>query len=200
MSIGGSTVVSVPVSGLQATRSTRDPGSSAYCSQQYGVHFGTGTAAQLGKGAERLGIRRALLLTTREREAEGRRLPVHLGQKLAGSLSHVRMHTRVEVTDAALEVVEAKDIDGLVAIGRGSTVGLGKALAYRTALLQGLDGLGRLLELPGSVAAIRMPEDGIVRAADVAVRSPYANPGPVDCAAVREVIAPARRGDAPRRL
>jgi alcohol dehydrogenase class IV len=44
------------------------------------------------------------------------------------------MHTPVEVTEAAIAVVQAQDIDGFVAIGGGSTVGLGKALSLRTGL------------------------------------------------------------------
>jgi alcohol dehydrogenase class IV len=48
--------------------------------------------------------------------------------------SDARMHTPVEVTEAAIAVVQAQDIDGFVAIGGGSTIGLGKALSLRTGL------------------------------------------------------------------
>jgi hypothetical protein len=42
-----------------------------------------------------------------------------------------------------------------------------------------------------------MPEDGIARAAEMAVRSPYANPRPVERGAIQDLIAAAWRGDAP---
>ena len=46
------------------------------------------------------------------------------------------MHTPVEITAEAMAVVEAEKIDGTVAIGGGSTTGLGKAIALRTDLPQ----------------------------------------------------------------
>jgi alcohol dehydrogenase class IV len=46
------------------------------------------------------------------------------------------MHTPLDVTEAALSQLRAAECDGLVAIGGGSTIGLGKALALRTDLPQ----------------------------------------------------------------
>jgi alcohol dehydrogenase class IV len=46
------------------------------------------------------------------------------------------MHTPVAITERAMEVVRQLNIDGLVAIGGGSTTGLGKAIALRTDLPQ----------------------------------------------------------------
>lgn len=106
----------------------------AYCSQQYRVVFGVGTSARLGEETERLGIKRALVLTTPEQHDLGHRLGAGLGDKLAGLFAGARMHTPVEITNEALGIVESRDIDGLIAIGGGSTVGLGKALSLRTGL------------------------------------------------------------------
>ncbi|HAR25896.1 MAG TPA: hypothetical protein DCS46_16240, partial [Bradyrhizobium sp.] len=94
-------------------------GTFAYCSQQYRVLFGAGTAARLGEEAERLGIKRALVLTTPEQQDLGHRLGAGLGDRLAGLFAGARMHTPVEVTNEALRIVESRDIDGLVAIGGG---------------------------------------------------------------------------------
>ncbi len=110
------------------------PDTFAYCSQQYRVVFGAGTSARLRDEVEHLGIRRALVLTTREQQHQGERLGAYLGNRLAGLFSGARVHTPVDVTEAALAIVEAQDIDGLVAVGGGSTVGLGKALSLRTGL------------------------------------------------------------------
>jgi maleylacetate reductase len=46
------------------------------------------------------------------------------------------MHTPVEVTAEALEHAKAVEADCLVALGGGSTTGLGKAIAYQTDLPQ----------------------------------------------------------------
>jgi maleylacetate reductase len=108
----------------------------AYGALPYRVLFGSGTIDRLGDEAERLGIKRALVLTTRQQREDGARLGERLRGRLAAVFSEARMHTPVDVTEAAIKVVEANDIDGLVAVGGGSTVGLGKALSLRTGLPQ----------------------------------------------------------------
>lgn len=130
MSIAASDAVRPPIIGAGDT----GQGAFAYCSQQYRVVFGAGTSARLGEETERLGIKRALVLTTPEQQDLGRRLGAGLGDRLAGTFAGARMHTPVEITNEALRIVESHDIDGLVAIGGGSTVGLGKALSLRTGL------------------------------------------------------------------
>ncbi len=64
---------------------------------------------------------------------------------------------------------------------------------------QGLFELAQRLALPRRLADIGMPEDGIARAAEMAVRNPYANPRPVERVAIQNLIAAAWRGDAPAR-
>src|SRR3546814_11624665 len=46
------------------------------------------------------------------------------------------MHTPVDVTESAMEIVTTQQIDGIVSLGGGSTIGLGKAIALRTDLPQ----------------------------------------------------------------
>jgi maleylacetate reductase len=111
-------------------------GAFVYDTPQSRVVFGSGTVAQLSYEAERLGIRRALVLTTPQQHGEGERIGALLGSRLAGVFSDARMHTPVEVTEAAGRVAETNDVDGLIAVGGGSTVGLGKALSLRTGLPQ----------------------------------------------------------------
>ena len=112
------------------------PGAFAYDAPQYRVVFGFGTLARLGDEADRLGIRHALILTTHHQRSEGERIGRQLGSRFAAAFANAVMHTPVEVTEAAIQVVETNDIDGLIAIGGGSTVGLSKALAVRTGLPQ----------------------------------------------------------------
>jgi alcohol dehydrogenase class IV len=100
------------------------------------VVFGAGTLAQVRAEAERLAIQRALVLTTPAQTAHGERVLALLGDRATGAFHGAVMHTPVEVTRAALEVVRELAADGIVAIGGGSTIGLGKAIAVRTQLPQ----------------------------------------------------------------
>jgi maleylacetate reductase len=99
------------------------------------VVFGHGTRHTLAAELERLGVRRPLLLSTAEQAdtvAElGRGLP-----QVAGQFPRATMHTPTSITEEALIEVQRLGADGLVALGGGSTTGLGKALALRTGLPQ----------------------------------------------------------------
>ncbi len=71
------------------------------------VIFGAGTLAQFGAEVERLGARRALVLSTPGRaEAQASAIAASLGDRSAGVFAGAVMHTPVEVTERALEVVE----------------------------------------------------------------------------------------------
>ncbi|MCB1488722.1 MAG: maleylacetate reductase [Bauldia sp.] len=107
-----------------------------YRSSPRRVVFGAGTLAELPTEAERLGIERALVVSTPGQVSLAEAAASQLGERCAAILPKARMHTPVEVTDDAMAVVAANRIDGLVAIGGGSTTGLAKALAYRTDLPQ----------------------------------------------------------------
>lgn len=100
------------------------------------IRFGRGTFAALAEEADRLGVERALLLTTPQQADLADRASMVLGGRKAGLFTGATMHTPVTVTAQALEIVRANGIDGLVALGGGSTIGLGKALALRTGLPQ----------------------------------------------------------------
>lgn len=100
------------------------------------VVFGRGTSAALPAEAERLGLNRLLVLSTPEQGSLAGRVQQLLGERAAGAFNGATMHTPVDVTERALEVVRAERIDGVVAVGGGSTTGLGKAIALRTDLPQ----------------------------------------------------------------
>ncbi|MGO7924814.1 iron-containing alcohol dehydrogenase, partial [Rhizobium ruizarguesonis] len=59
-----------------------------------------------------------------------------LGARSVGVYSRATMHTPVDVTEDAMRVVSDKNVDGLIAVGGGSTTGLAKAIALRTDLPQ----------------------------------------------------------------
>jgi maleylacetate reductase len=96
------------------------------------VLFGAGTLGEAGAEIERLGRRRALVLSTPGHGDAARELAAALGPRAAGVFAGAAMHTPVEVTKAALEVYAGSGADCVVALGGGSTIGLGKAIAVRT--------------------------------------------------------------------
>ena len=100
------------------------------------VVFGSGTIASVAEEAARLGIGRALVISTAEQRAQAERVAALLGTRSGAVFPGAHMHTPSEVTDEAMKVVKREAIDGTVAIGGGSTTGLGKAIAYRTDLPQ----------------------------------------------------------------
>jgi maleylacetate reductase len=100
------------------------------------VVFGTGTLSKLGDEVERLGLRRVLVLATPPQRNEAERLAEMLGARTAGVFTDATMHTPVDVTERAMARIARINADGTVAVGGGSTIGLGKAIAVRAGLPQ----------------------------------------------------------------
>jgi len=104
------------------------------------VIFGSGTIKQIGEEVKRLGIRRPLILSTPGQAKHATKIEELLaavsGIESAGQFNKATMHTPLDVTLEALKVVEDRQVDGVIAIGGGSTIGLGKAIALRTGLPQ----------------------------------------------------------------
>lgn len=96
------------------------------------VVFGHGTLAQVPDEVAHLGHSRALVLSTPHQKAEAQALADRLGAKAAGVFAGAAMHTPVEVTEEAIGAFRAAEADCVVALGGGSTTGLGKAIAVRT--------------------------------------------------------------------
>jgi len=96
------------------------------------VIFSHGTVAQTGAEIERLGRKRALVLSTPNQKADAEALAGRLDALSGGVFAEAAMHTPVQVTEKALSAYEASAADCVVSLGGGSTTGLGKAIATRT--------------------------------------------------------------------
>lgn len=107
-----------------------------YASLPVRVRFGAGIRSETGAEIELLGASRAVIISTPGQAEKAEALAAAIGERVAGTVALAQMHTPVEVTGQALLMVEKLGGDCLVALGGGSSIGLGKALALRTGLPQ----------------------------------------------------------------
>jgi maleylacetate reductase len=98
------------------------------------VRFGAGSLAALPDEVEALGLTRVLVLCSPEQEVTGKQVAAALGANAVGVLPEARMHVPVEVAHRARQVAAELGADGCVAVGGGSAVGLGKAIALEHGL------------------------------------------------------------------
>jgi alcohol dehydrogenase class IV len=98
------------------------------------VVFGEGAISRLAAEVDALGAKRALVLSTPGRAAAVRRLTQSLGDRFAGIYDKAVMHVPVEVAEDARRVAQKLGADCCVAIGGGSTIGLGKAIALTSGM------------------------------------------------------------------
>ena len=98
------------------------------------VVFGAGSLDNLGAEIERLGARRVLVLATPDQAPTAERIAGLLGIKAAGVFAKAVMHVPIETARAARAEADRLGADCAVAIGGGSTTGLGKAIALESAL------------------------------------------------------------------
>lgn len=100
------------------------------------VVFGWGTSAQVRQEVERLGCARALVLGSEPLATVSDRVQKALESCAVARFDGAAMHTPVEVTEQAMQLVRDHSVDCVVAVGGGSTTGLAKAIALRTDLPQ----------------------------------------------------------------
>ncbi len=100
------------------------------------IVFGVGSVTRLADELRAAGCRRAVILSTPFQRDAAVALATQLGDLAAGIFAEAAMHTPVEVTDRAMAAYAAAGADCTVAIGGGSTIGLGKAIAWRNDAMQ----------------------------------------------------------------
>ena len=108
--------------------------SFVYIGRPARVVFGAGSLGRLAQEIEALGARRALVLSTPEQRASAERVAGLLGDRAAGVFDQAVMHVPIETARAARDVAHRFGADCAVAIGGGSTIGLGKAIALDSGL------------------------------------------------------------------
>lgn len=99
------------------------------------VLIGSGARHDIPAESSRLGDR-VLLVHTPSAGGAAEELAGALGARLVGRFDRPVVHTPVEVTAAAMDLVTATVPDVVVAFGGGSAVGLAKAISARTGLPQ----------------------------------------------------------------
>jgi maleylacetate reductase len=105
-----------------------------YTAQPSRVIFGSGSISHLQAEVEALGARKALVLSTPEQKELAERISTQLGDRSAGVFAEAKMHVPIETARRARQHAQEVEADCAVAVGGGSTVGLGKAIALESSL------------------------------------------------------------------
>lgn len=98
------------------------------------VIFGAGTLDRLADEVRRLDANRALVLSTPEQVKDAEEAVRRLGSLAAGIFPGAVMHVPIETAREAMNAARRLHADCCVAIGGGSTIGLGKAIALESGL------------------------------------------------------------------
>jgi alcohol dehydrogenase class IV len=106
----------------------------SYTSLPQRVVFGGGSLQHLAREIDALGATRALVLCTPGQRDKAERIAALLGAQAAGIFDGAVMHVPIETAREARRVAQDLGADCAVAIGGGSTVGLGKAIALDSGL------------------------------------------------------------------
>lgn len=98
------------------------------------VIFGAGSLMQLPAELHALKAKRALVLCTPEQLELAARVSDILGEASVGIFDRAVMHVPVETAREACQIARDLGADSAVAVGGGSTIGLGKAIALDSSL------------------------------------------------------------------
>lgn len=98
------------------------------------VVFGAGALSKLPEELDRLGAKRALVLSTPEQSDSAREVAKALGARCVGTYDKAAMHVPIEIAEDARRAARELGADCCVTVGGGSTTGLGKAIALTSTL------------------------------------------------------------------
>lgn len=103
----------------------------------WNIIFETGALQRLPGEVDKLGKNRVLVLTTANQKEQGEEIVKLLSGRAVGLFDQAMMHVPADTLAAAAEMAKELKVDCTVALGGGSTTGLGKALAAR----EGIDNI-----------------------------------------------------------
>lgn len=98
------------------------------------IVFGTGSLDRLADEAERLGLSRVAIICSPGRRGAADQAASVLGAASAGICEAGATGVPAAAFEAAMDMLQAVKADGFVALGGGSTNGLGKAVGHETGL------------------------------------------------------------------
>lgn len=98
------------------------------------VIFAVGALDRIADEVAALGARRALVLCTPEQKDQAEDVSARLGERGVGVYDGAIMHVPIECARAGIAEAARLNADCCVAIGGGSTIGLGKAIALESEL------------------------------------------------------------------
>ncbi|NGO08055.1 maleylacetate reductase [Streptomyces sp. HC44] len=101
----------------------------AYQALPMRVVMGPGVVGRLADEIDRAGLKRVLVLCSPQQEELGHAAAHLIGDRAGGVHPHARMHVPVESAAEAGDRAVELGADGCVAVGGGSAIGLGKAIA-----------------------------------------------------------------------
>lgn len=105
-----------------------------YNSSASRVVFGAGSIRYLAREIDVLGAHRALVVSTPDQRASAEDVGSLIGERCAGIFDKAVMHVPIETAREARDVARRMEADCVIAVGGGSTTGLGKAIALESSL------------------------------------------------------------------
>lgn len=98
------------------------------------VVFGIGKIKEVQNELENLGGKRAFVISTQEQEGLASEVKNLLGELCAGVYTKAIQHVPLDTVEESLKLVKKWNVDSLIPVGGGSSIGLAKAIALQTAL------------------------------------------------------------------
>lgn len=102
-----------------------------YSSPPARVLLGSGRARDIADELDRLGIKRVLLACTRGGGTRYEKIISNLGSRCARVFAQAEPHCPEPIAKAAVEAFDESAADGVLTVGGGSTIGLGKFIAVQ---------------------------------------------------------------------
>jgi maleylacetate reductase len=98
------------------------------------IIFGAGARREVKQEVETLKWSRVMVISTPEIQSQAEQVASDLGASCAGLYTDAVQHVPVETAERALKKAKELNVDGLIAVGGGSAIGLAKALALKASL------------------------------------------------------------------